>query len=331
MHEEKIALVDDQIQQLAALVTARDIQQVYFVACGGSLATLQPGKYILQRETTAVFAEAYNAAEFVADPPIRLNEKTLVVLNSQSGGTAETVAAARLASEKGALTAAFTTAPGSAIEKSVAQVIYYYDDPANPFPAVLTIFPEVAKLTYALLDVFNGTNLLLQVNEAMLRLQSTFDAACDEYRPAARAFARGYDKEPLIYTVAAGLNSCVSYVMTNCLIMESLWKDSSPIHAGEFFHGACEAFDANTPVLVLMGIGKTRSLEERVVKFLRRKTDKLIVLDAAALDLSVYPAFIRPLTASLILNRLCALYIDEMSFVMGHPVSSRRYMGVEKY
>lgn len=331
MHEEKIQLVDSQIQQLVGLIKARDIQQVYFVACGGSLATLQPGKYILQRETTAVFAEAYNAAEFVADPPIRLNEKTLVVLNSQSGGTAETVAAARLASEKGALTAAFTTAPGSAIEKSVAQVIYYYDDPANPFPAVLTIFPEVAKLTYALLDVFNGTNLLPQVNEAMLRLQSTFDAACDEYRPAARAFARGYDKEPLIYTVAAGLNSCVSYVMTNCLIMESLWKDSSPIYAGEFFHGACEAFDASTPVLVLMGIGKTRSLEERVVKFLRRKTDKLIVLDAAALDLSVYPAFIRPLTASLILNRLCALYIDEMSFVMGHPVSSRRYMGVEKY
>jgi len=331
MHEEKIQLVDSQIQQLVGLIKARKIQQVYFVACGGSLATLQPGKYILQRETTAVFAEAYNAAEFVADPPIRLNEKTLVVLNSQSGGTAETVAAARLASEKGALTAAFTTAPGSAIEKSVAQVIYYYDDPANPFPAVLTIFPEVAKLTYALLDVFNGTNLLPQVNEAMLRLQSTFDAACDEYRPAARAFARGYDKEPLIYTVAAGLNSCVSYVMTNCLIMESLWKDSSPIHAGEFFHGACEAFDASTPVLVLMGIGKTRSLEERVVKFLRRKTDKLIVLDAAALDLSVYPAFIRPLTASLILNRLCALYIDEMSFVMGHPVSSRRYMGVEKY
>ena len=25
------------------------------------------------------------------------------------------------------------------------------------------------------------------------------------------------------------------------------------------------------------------------------------------------------------------LYIDEMSYVMGHPVSSRRYMGVEKY
>ena len=100
MHEEKIQLVDSQIQQLVALIKAREIQQVYFVACGGSLATLQPGKYILQRECAAVFAEAYNAAEFTADPPLRLNENTLVVLNSQSGGTAETVGAARLAKER---------------------------------------------------------------------------------------------------------------------------------------------------------------------------------------------------------------------------------------
>ena len=106
MHEEKVRLVDSQIQQLMEMVKEREIEQVYFVACGGSLATLQPGKYTLQRETDKVFAESYNAAEFVADPPVRLNEKTLVVLNSQSGGTAETVAAARLAAERGALTTA---------------------------------------------------------------------------------------------------------------------------------------------------------------------------------------------------------------------------------
>ena len=87
----------------------------------------------------------------------------------------------------------------------------------------------------------------------------------------------------------------------------------------------------NVALNTVYSIGKTRSLEERTVKFLRRKTEKLIVLDAAALDLSAYPAFIRPLAASFVLNRLCAHYIDEMSYVMGHPVSSRRYMGVEKY
>ena len=63
-------------------------------------------------------------------------------------------AAARLATGRGALTAAFTTTPGSALEQAADHIVYYFDDPASPYPAVLTIFPEVYKLTYALLDVW---------------------------------------------------------------------------------------------------------------------------------------------------------------------------------
>ena len=203
------------------------LKHVYFVACGGSLATLYPGKYILERETAAVSTGAYTAAEFLNDPPARLGEKSLVVLNSQSGGTPETAAAARLATGRGALTAAFTTTPGSALEQAADHIVYYFDDPASPYPAVLTIFPEVYKLTYALLDVWNGTGRLPEVNAAMLRLQDTFDEACAAYRPAARAFGAKYAGEPILYSIAAGLDACVGYVLTNCLVMESLWKHSA--------------------------------------------------------------------------------------------------------
>ena len=301
MHEEKIALVDGQVKAVQQAVAARAVENVYFVACGGSLATLYPGKYILERETAAVSTGAYTAAEFLNDPPARLGEKSLVVLNSQSGGTPETAAAARLATGRGALTAAFTTTPGSALEQAADHIVYYFDDPASPYPAVLTIFPEVYKLTYALLDVWNGTGRLPEVNAAMLRLQDTFDEAC------------------------------AGYVLTNCLVMESLWKHSSPLHAGEFFHGAFEAVDDTAAVFALLGLGKTRALEERAVKFLQRKTGKLTVLDAAALDLEAYPGWLRAPVSALVLNRLAALYCDEMSYAMGHPISSRRYMGVEKY
>ena len=146
---------------------------------------------------------------------------------------------------------------------------------------MLTIFPEVYKLTYALLDVWNGTGRLPEVNAAMLRLQDTFDEACAAYRPAARAFGAKYAGEPILYSIAAGLDACVGYVLTNCLVMESLWKHSSPLHAGEFFHGAFEAVDDTAAVFALLGLGKTRALEERAVKFLQRKTGKLTVLDAA--------------------------------------------------
>ena len=62
MHEEKIALVDGQVKAVQQAVAARAVENVYFVACGGSLATLYPGKYILERETAAVSTGAYTAA-----------------------------------------------------------------------------------------------------------------------------------------------------------------------------------------------------------------------------------------------------------------------------
>lgn len=76
MHEEKIALVDGQVKAVQQAVAARAVENVYFVACGGSLATLYPGKYILERETAAVSTGAYTAAEFLNDPPARLGEKS---------------------------------------------------------------------------------------------------------------------------------------------------------------------------------------------------------------------------------------------------------------
>ena len=64
MHEEKIALVDGQVKAVQQAVAARAVENVYFVACGGSLATLYPGKYILERETAAVSTGAYTAVLF---------------------------------------------------------------------------------------------------------------------------------------------------------------------------------------------------------------------------------------------------------------------------
>lgn len=331
MHEEKISLVREQVGVFQKTLTARRVESVYFVACGGSLATLYPGKYIVERETDRVGANLYNAAEFVCDPPARLNETSLVFFNSQSGSTPETVAAVQLAARRGALTVVFTAEPGSAAERAADCAIFYYDDPAHPYPARLTIFPEVYEAVFAALDVWNGTERRPQVEDAMDRLQHTLDGACAQYRQAAREFARAYCREPLIYTVAAGLDACVGYILTNCLFMESLWIHSSPLHAGEFFHGALEAVDERTALLAFLGLGKTRPVEERCVRFLQRKTQKLTVLDAKALDFSEYPDWMRDYVAPLVLNRLAALYCEETAALRGHPLSSRRYMGVEKY
>ena len=331
MHEEKIALVRNQIAALRAASEERGIRDIWVAACGGSLATLYPIKYILERETDAVTVSAVNAAEFFNDPPRRLGRHSLVILNSQSGTTPETVSAARFARERGALTAAFTTAPGSAIESAVEFPICYFDDPVNPYPLLLSIFPEVYQLAFSLLDMLNGTNRLPAMEVAMENLEPVCQRAVAQFTPQAREFAQKHRAEPGIYTVSAGLNRCVAYILTNCSFMESVWRHSSPLHAGELFHGACEAIGRETPVVAFLGLGACRSVEERAVKFLQRVTEKLTVLDAAALDLTEIPKELQSYAAPLVLHSVASDFCLQLSYLTGHPMSSRRYMGVVKF
>lgn len=330
MFEYEVNLVNSQIDAVRKEFALRDIDIIYLVACGGSLATLYPIKYVMERETDKIFIASHSANEFFYDPPKHLIN-SLVILNSQSGNTSETVNAAKLAHEQGALCVAFTTKPESNLEKNVDKTIYYYDNPANPYPLLLSIFPEVYQLTFALLDEIEKTNRLPDMRTAMENLEAVCQDSVAKFKPQALSFAEKHLTEPLIYTVSAGLDSCVAYILTNCSFMESIWRDSSPIHAGELLHGACEAIDEDTPVFAFLGLGKYRPVEERAVKFLQRITKKLTVLDASALNLSPLPEWTREYVAPLVLHSIASDYCLQLSNLMGHPMSSRRYMGIMNY
>lgn len=331
MYEEKIALMKEQIAALQKDAANRKPKNIYLVGCGGSLATLYPAKYIIERETVHATTNAYSANEFFHDPPARLGKESLVVLNSQSGSTKETVAAAKLAKERGAMTVAFTGTVGSMLAETVDNPVYYYDNPVNPYPAILSIYPEVYLMTAALLDALDGTQHYAEMEQAMDVFEKVDRKIVEEYREPAREFGLKYRGEPIIYTISSGLDLSSGYVLTNCSFMECLWIHSSPLHAGEFFHGAFEAVDESTAVFAFLGIGRTRPVEERAVVFLRRHTPKLTVIDAARFDLSELPEWTRPYVATLYLGDVAGSFCGELSRVKGQPMSSRRYMGVEKY
>ena len=89
----------DQIKQLNEAVEAvktRKIENVYFVACGGSKAIFDPAQFIFDRETTLP-SFVYNANEFIHRCPKGLGENSLVVTCSHSGNTLETTRATQLA------------------------------------------------------------------------------------------------------------------------------------------------------------------------------------------------------------------------------------------
>ncbi len=330
MFEQKIKNVKATIERIRVMLESKPFDTVYFVACGGSRATMNPGKYILERETDKITTDIYTAREFVAAPPKKFSERSIVVLNSYSGTTAETVDACRMAKEKGARTIAFTMFPEKAI--GIAdEVVFYEDEPSNPPPNFLTIFPAVYQVVFTILDVLEQTSYTPLIQHAMEQLDHIYATERAKRAEELRVFADKYYNEPIFYTTGAGMDYQMCYIMTVCILLEAQWIHSAAFHAGEFFHGPFEVVDKSTPYFCVLGLDETRPMEERALEFLLRYSDKVFAIDAKDFDLSSIDERVRKFVAPVILNRVMQMYGEALATRRAHPLSIRRYMGKVKY
>jgi glucosamine--fructose-6-phosphate aminotransferase (isomerizing) len=105
----------------------RKINRIVIIACGTSYHSGLVGEYMLE-EYAGIPTEVEMASEFRYRKPI-LDAKTLVVALSQSGETADTLAAIREAKEKGALTIGIVNVVGSSIARETDAGVYCYAGP----------------------------------------------------------------------------------------------------------------------------------------------------------------------------------------------------------
>ena len=105
----------------------RGVRQVYIVACGTAMHAGVVGKYAIE-QLARVPTQVDIASEFRYRNPI-LSRDDLVVIISQSGETADTLAALRLAKSRGVRTLAVVNAVGSSIAREADEVIYTWAGP----------------------------------------------------------------------------------------------------------------------------------------------------------------------------------------------------------
>lgn len=100
----------------------KTVERIIFVACGTSYYAASVAKYLIE-QTSGLPVEVDIASEFRYRKPI-VPKNTLVVTVSQSGETADTLAAIRLAKEKGALTLSITNVLRSSIDREAHGHLY---------------------------------------------------------------------------------------------------------------------------------------------------------------------------------------------------------------
>ena len=122
------------------------LRKIYLVACGSAYYVSVLAKYIIEKNCR-IPTEAMMASEFRYCDPV-VDDKNLVIVVSQSGETADTLAALREAKRRGARTLAIVNVVGSAIAKAADQVIYTW---AGPEIAVATTKAFSTQLAVAYL------------------------------------------------------------------------------------------------------------------------------------------------------------------------------------
>ena len=244
-------------------------RKINIAACGTSWHAAQAGKFMIERMARIPVEVDYASEWRYRDPIIQSDTLTMVI--SQSGETADTIAAQREAKAKGSKTLAICNVVGSMITREAAGTIYTH---AGPEIGVASTKAFTAQLTalylFALyLAETRGTMSAEQAQKAVYELTRlpgklehilTHDENCEEL---AKLYVRSQD----FLFLGRGIHYPIA--LEGALKL----KEISYIHAegypaGEMKHGPNALIDENLPVVILA----TRDVNDELSSLRYEKT-----------------------------------------------------------
>ena len=302
------------------------IKSVYFVACGGSYAGLHPGKYFLESESKELKVDHYSSNEFCHATLKSLGEHSIVITQSSSGNTPETVKAAEIAQKAGAASIVITNKPESPLAQNGDYVLVPEKGSTANSGQGYSL-----QLAVEILNQTEGYENYDEMYNGFDRIDKIVGNATKFIAPRAEKWAKMYKDEKLIYTMGSGSAHSVAYSFAICLLMEMQWINSSAIHSGEYFHGPFEITDRETPFIVFMSEGRTRPLDQRALDFLKQYAEKLMIVDVKELGINTIDDKVVEFFNPLLLVHAIRVFAQKLSEERKHPLTVRRYMWKLEY
>ena len=308
------------------------IEEVYLVACGGSLFELNTLEYLLKCEAESFYCTSISANEFFHATPARVGKNALVITMSLSGSTGETVAAEKKARELGAVVLAIAGKEECALnENADYHIVFSNEAGEGEIDYERSNIAIALRIGFELLGQIDGFKYYDNAARAFQVIDRSLHSVVKKVQRRARAFAQEHKNDTFIYTVGSGSSYGLARAMSVCFFTEMEWINSSAIHAGEMFHGPFECVNFDTPYLVLMSEGRNRPLDQRALNFVKDQSGRVTIIDARELGVSIIDPEVEEHFSGLYNWIACIEYAKQLAFEKNHPLFERRYMGVVKY
>ena len=237
---EELGLTDEEISNL---------NRIYMVACGSAYHAAMTGKYVMEG-IARIPVEVDLASEFRYRDPI-LDENSLVVVVSQSGETADTLAALREAQNRGCRVLGIVHVVGSSIAREADNVMYTW---AGPEISVATTKAYSAQLIALYLLALKFADVrgriskeeLADYMEDLKRLPQQIELLMNNKERIQR-FANRYIAAKDIFFIGRGIDYAIS-LEASLKLKEISYIHSEAYAAGELKHGTISLIEDGTLV-----------------------------------------------------------------------------------
>lgn len=245
-------------------------KRIYIVACGTAYNVGLVGKWALEKFTKIpVFCDL--ASEFRYNEPF-LDENTLVILISQSGETADSLKALRLAKDEGAETLLITNTLASSMDREADKSLYCYAGPEIAVASTKAYTTQIVNLYLLALDFANklgrlDKNTYEEIIKNLREIPERIDQILRDDHIIKEFAEEIKDKHSLFY-IGRGLDYATS-IEAALKLKEVSYIHTEAFAAGELKHGTISLIEENTPVIAIMTqknlTAKTLSNVEEVV------------------------------------------------------------------
>jgi glutamine---fructose-6-phosphate transaminase (isomerizing) len=230
----------------------RNLRRIVILACGTSYHAGVVGRYVIE-EWGRIPVEPDIASEWRYRNPV-VSKDTLVIGISQSGETADVLAAMKLAKEKGARTVAITNMMGSQLTREVDSVLYTRTGLEVGVAASKTFTAQVALLSLIALKLAGLKKTIPEeeiefILDQLYSLPEKMQAFLDGSHPIEEIAQRYYDRPFFLYL---GRHIGLPVALEGALKLKEIsYIPTEAYSAGEMKHGPIALLDEDTPVVCI--------------------------------------------------------------------------------
>ena len=311
----------------------RSFERIHISACGTAMHAGLIGKFAIEK-MARIPVNVEIASEFRYKDPI-IGENDLVIIISQSGETADTLAALRLAKQMGAYTLAIVNVSGSSIAREAHSVLYTWAGPEIAVASTKAFTVQIALMYFIALLFARATGRIgidtekTFTGELVSRVPEMISKALEMEGKCAK-IAKKYKDSQSIFFIGRGIDFYLGEESALKL------KEISYIHcesyaAGELKHGTISLVTDGTPVFALISsedtlskmISNIKEVKARGAKVFLMCKESISIPDGLADDIIEVPALsdlFMPFTMAAI-SQIVAYYA---SYYLGYDVDKPR-------